>query len=40
MTAIRTIAVATIAVGVLLAAPARGQDLGALLKTIKLPPGF
>ena len=41
MTAIKTIAVAIIAVGVLaVAAPARAQDIDALLKTIKLPPGF
>jgi len=40
MTAIKTIAAAIIAVGVSLAAPAQAQDIDALLKTIKLPPGF
>ncbi|MBT4749720.1 MAG: hypothetical protein HOO19_10350, partial [Rhodospirillaceae bacterium] len=40
MTAIKTIAAAIIAAGVSLAAPAHAQDIDALLKTIKLPPGF
>jgi glucose/arabinose dehydrogenase len=40
MKAIRPIAVAIVAAGVLMAAPAAAQEIDALLKTIKLPPGF
>jgi glucose/arabinose dehydrogenase len=40
MKAIRSIAAAIIAAGVAIAAPAAAQDIDALLKTIKLPPGF
>ena len=40
MKIIRPVAMAAIALAVLYGAPAHGQDIGALLKSIKLPTGF